>query len=124
MVNNKNLLEHGRATQFPHNDPTKGGRKKMIYTILKEKGYSKDDISIAFLEIAFYTVREAEELGENSELPIITRIIANQFLQAHKKGDWSKISEILKHSIGMSSKKVSTEHSGSLAMIPSAFYIN
>ena len=36
MSNNKNLVEDGKATRFPHNDPTKGGRKPSIKRQLKE----------------------------------------------------------------------------------------
>lgn len=36
MANNKNLAEDSKATQFPHNDPTKGGRKPSIRKQLVE----------------------------------------------------------------------------------------
>lgn len=35
------------------NQPKKNGRKPKIYTILKEKGYSKDDISTCLVSWAF-----------------------------------------------------------------------
>ena len=37
-----------------HPENIGGGRKKKIYTILKEKGYSKDDINTCFGELMFY----------------------------------------------------------------------
>ena len=76
------------------------GRKKKIYTILKEKGYSADDIKAAFGELAFYTLDELKKVHDDETKPVITRIIANQFFQALKKGDWNKIREILEHVIG------------------------
>ena len=36
MAKNKNLEQDGKATQFPHNDPTKGGRKPSIRKQLEE----------------------------------------------------------------------------------------
>jgi hypothetical protein len=77
-----------------------GGRKKKIYTILKEKGYSKDDVTTAFGELAFYTKDELESVYADESKPIITRIIANQFFQALKNSDWSRIKEIMEHVIG------------------------
>ena len=97
-----------------HNDPnanTKGfdknpqninkaGRPKKIYTILKEKGYSADDIRIAFGELAFYTLAELKDVYDDDAKPVITRIIANQFYKALTKSDWNKVKEILEHIIG------------------------
>lgn len=36
MAGNPNIKEAGKATQFPHNDPTRGGRKKSIRNTLRE----------------------------------------------------------------------------------------
>ena len=90
----------GKDTRFPHNDPTKGGRRPKIYNILKDKGYSKEDVRACFGELSFYTKSELNEVLQNKELPIIQQIVANQFLEALKGGDWGKIKEILEHSIG------------------------
>ena len=76
------------------------GRKKKIYTILKEKGYSADDIKTAFGELAFYTLKELKEVSVDESKPIITRIIAKQFNLAYTNGDWNKVREILEHVIG------------------------
>lgn len=82
------------------NRPENCGRKKKIYTILKEKGYSKDDITTAFGELAFYNEIELQAAKDNKKFPIITRIVANQFLLALKDGSWGKIHEIMEHTIG------------------------
>ena len=77
-----------------------GGRPKKIYNVLKNLGYSADDMKTAFFELAFYTETELKAMYDNETKPIITRIIANQFLQALKESDWGKIKEILEHVIG------------------------
>lgn len=82
------------------NQPAKKGRKKKIYTILKEKGFCADDIKTAFGEMAFYTISELKSVYDDESKPVIARIIANQFFQALKKSDWMKIKEILEHVIG------------------------
>lgn len=78
----------------------KEGRKKKIYTVLKAKGFGADDIRTAFAEMAFYTLKELQEVHNDDKKPIITRIVANQYWQAMKKGDWGKVREILEHVIG------------------------
>jgi hypothetical protein len=81
-------------------DPTRGGRPKKIYTILKEKGFCKDDITTAFGELAFYKLEELEAVHDNEEMPVIARIIAKQFYTALKDCDWHKIKDLMDHVIG------------------------
>ena len=80
-------------------DPN-AGRKKKIYTILKEKGYGSQDIKTAFKEMAWYTLSELKEVYSDDSKPVITRIVANQFHKAYLKGDWSRIKEIMEYTIG------------------------
>lgn len=82
------------------NQPENRGRKKKIYTVIKEMGYSADDIKTAFGELAFYSVDEINKMILDESKPIITRIVAKQFSIALIAGDWSKIKEILEHVIG------------------------
>ena len=90
-----------KETQFStENQPDKNGRKKKIYSVINEMGYSADDIKTAFGELAFYSLAELKAVHDDENKPIITRIIANQFFQALKKSDWNKIKEILEHVIG------------------------
>jgi hypothetical protein len=103
---NKNIAQVGKATQFPNNDPTKGGRKPKIYTQIKKLGYGKDDIKACFGELMFYTSRELQEIIEDDSKPIITEIVAKALLEASKDGNMSKIKEILEHSIGKASQSV------------------
>lgn len=88
-----------RGTGFDKR-PENAGAKKKIYTILKEKGYGKTDITTAFGELAFYSMNELKTAKKNARLPIITRIVANQFICAFDDNDWSKIKEIMEHTIG------------------------
>lgn len=97
----KNIHNHSKHnTNGFAQRPNDSGRKKKIYTILKEKGYSADDMRTAFGEVAFYNFTELKKLENDESKPIITRIIAKQFLTAFEKSDWSKIKEILEHVIG------------------------
>lgn len=82
------------------NQPKNPGRKKKIYTILKEKGYSKEDTIAAFGEMAYYSVPELKKLHADRKQPVIVRIVANQYYQALVKGDFAKIKEIMEYSIG------------------------
>lgn len=101
MIGKDQNSDIGKETQFSStNQPDNSGRKKKIYTILKEKGYSGDDIKTAFGEMAWYTLGELQEVHKDDAKPVIMRIVANQLFLALKKGDWTKIKEILEHVIG------------------------
>lgn len=100
MPNPDNLK--GKGVKFGAGQKQDGaGRKKKIYTILKETGYNADDIKAAFGEMAFYTLDELKEIHKDEAKPVIVRIIANQFYYALKNSDWRKIDELLKHVIGL-----------------------
>lgn len=86
------------------------GRPKKIYTVLKEKGFSGDDIKTAFGEMAWYTLKELKQVHKDEKKPVIMRIVANQFYLALSKGDWGKVKEILEHTIGKPTQGL--EHSG------------
>ena len=85
---------------------SKSGRPKKIYTILQEQGYSKDDIRTAFGELGWYTLKELQNVHSDNENPLIVRIIANQFILAFNKNDYSKVKEILEHVIGKPTQTV------------------
>jgi hypothetical protein len=78
----------------------RNGRPKKVYTVLKENGYTKDDIRIAFTEIGFYEQEELVELLKDKTKPIIFRIVANQYLTALKNSDFKKITEIMEQVLG------------------------
>lgn len=92
-----------------HPENIGGGRKKKIYTILKEKGYSLDDVKAAFGELAFYTIGELQEVIVDDTKPAIARIVANQFVHALKNADWTKIKEILEHVIGKPTQVIKSD---------------
>lgn len=90
-----------KATQFTSsNQPKTKGRKKKIQTILKEKGFSAEDVKCVFGKLAWYTVAELEKIFNDEKKPIIVRITAQQFFLALKVGNMTKIREIMEHVIG------------------------
>jgi|TARA_R110000787_G_scaffold100874_2_gene206017 hypothetical protein len=78
------------------------GRPKKIYTILKEKGFGRDDILACFKEIAFYNKKELDELLKREDVPVITLVVARAFVKAVSKGQWSFVKEIMEQVIGKS----------------------
>ena len=88
------------------NNINKNGAPKKIYTILKEKGYSKSDVKTAFGELSFYSLKELKEVQNDNSKPIIVRIVSKQFIAAFEDGDWNKIREILEHSIGKAQQSI------------------
>jgi len=104
MPNEGNLIGKGFESR-PENINRKGAPKK-IYTILKEKGYSKSDVKTAFGELSFYSLKELKEVQNDNSKPIIVRIVSKQFIAAFEDGDWNKIREILEHSIGKAQQSI------------------
>jgi len=102
-----------KATQFSStNQPEKNGRKKKIYTILKEQGYSADDLKTAFGELPFYNTDDLSKLMKDDKAPVIVRIISHQLVLALKSGDWTKIRDVMEHFIGKAPSSVDVTSGG------------
>jgi hypothetical protein len=109
----KDIHKDGKATQFGSGqDPTRGGRKKKIYTILKEKGYSKEDVHACFGELAFYTLAELREVAKDETKPVIMVVLAMAFKNAAQKGDYRQIKEIMEQSIGRPNQAIDVTTGG------------
>ena len=119
MPKPENVINNG-FKQNPGNI-NKEGRPKKIYTILKEHGYSADDVRIAFGEMAWYTLADLKEVHSDENKPVITRIVANQFYLALQKGDWSKVKEILEHVIGKPTQTINAKVGTQKADLESIF---
>lgn len=91
----------GKRVKFGSGQPTNlGGRKKKIYTILKDKGFSKDDVTTAFTEMLFYSIDELKDVAQDSSKPIIMKIVATALRDAYVKGDYKKARDIIEQVIG------------------------
>lgn len=73
----------------------KKGRPKKLYTVLKESGYSKDDIRAAFMDIGHSTEAEARKVLEDEDQDLIYQVVCKAFLEAKSKGDYKLIREIM-----------------------------
>ena len=76
------------------------GRPKKIYTVLKESGYTRDDVRNAFNEIAWADVNELQRLFKDEKSPAIIKVIAHAYKRAIEKGDYRYVAEIINQSIG------------------------
>lgn len=75
--------------------PESNGRRPKMYTILKDKGYSINDITTATGEMAFYTEGELREVVKDKTLPIICRIVAGNYLRAFRNESVKDLEHIL-----------------------------
>ena len=108
---NKNIKNIG--VKFGQGQPTnRGGRPKKIYTILKKKGYSADDIRTAYGEMAFYTIDELKEIVHDKTKPAIMKVVAMSYKNAIEKGEWRYIKEIMEHTIGKAPQTVDVTTNG------------
>ncbi len=101
--------EDGAGFDVNPENINRNGAPKKIYTILKEKGYSKADIVTAFNELAWYTMEEIKDLISDDSKPVIVHIIANQLKTAFEKGEWSRIKEIMEMVIGKPTQAIDIE---------------
>lgn len=100
MPKGENLKGKGGVKFGSGQDPTKGGRKKKIYTILKEKGYGKDDVVTVFAEMLYYNIDELKEVAQDKTKPIIMGIAATALRDAYISGDYKKVKDIIEQVIG------------------------
>jgi hypothetical protein len=77
------------------NQPKGAGRKRSIYKVLKETGYSRDDIRVAMTELCFYKDSELKRVYEDDKAPMILKIIARALNKSLVSGDLKAISQIL-----------------------------
>jgi len=82
MAKNKNLEQDGKATQFPHNDPTKGGRKPSIRKQLVELMKKDGQITIPSKQIV--------NLNDDGS---VTMVLPTQMQLAMKLTSWAMSSK-------------------------------
>jgi len=95
MANEQNLIPFKKGQIA---NPT--GRPRKIHTVLKESGYTKDDIREAFSEIGWQTIDDLKQILDDDEKPAILKVIAKAFIRGAEKGDFRYVSEILQHVVG------------------------
>ena len=100
-------------TQFkPGESGNPNGRPKKIYTLLKQSGYSKDDIRDAFEELGWHSLEDIQEVLDDPKKPAILKVIARAFLRGAEKGDFRYVSEIITHAIGKPKEQVDVTSGG------------
>lgn len=113
MPKGENLVNNNLGNRFGEGQVTNnGGRKKKIFTILKERGYGADDIKTAILEMAFSNLAELKAIHADESKPVILRIIANQFEAAFKNSDYKKINDLMQHVLGLPKQAISMSSEG------------
>lgn len=93
------------------------GRPKKIYTLLKETGYSKDDIRIAFNELAWMTPDQLKIIFEKKDSPAILKVIAHAYKKAIEKGDYKFVKDIMEQVIGTARQNIDIAANISLEQI-------
>ena len=100
MKNDPEIYKKAKGFDKNPQNINKNGRPKKIYTIIKEKGYSKDDFVTAIGELFWHTFKELEAIHKDKTKPAIIQIIAGQLYEAYKKKDYNKIKELADHYAG------------------------
>lgn len=122
MANEENLLRGNPKTQFSStNQPKNNGRRKNIYNILKESGYSSDDIKSAFGELAWYSENEIQEVIQDKDKPVIMKVVAKAYENAVKQGDFRYVKDILEQFMGKATLPI--EQKGEVEKVKNVFVI-
>lgn len=95
MANEQNLKPFKKGEVANPN-----GRPRKIYTILKESGFTKDDVRTAFNEIAWADINGLQKIFKDEKAPAILKVIAHAYKRAIEKGDYRYVAEIIQQSIG------------------------
>lgn len=86
------------------------GRPKSVYSLMKSSGYSKDDITRCFGELAWQTIDDLSKILEDDKSPALAKTVAQAFIKAATKGDFRYISEILQHVVGKPKEQTENKH--------------
>lgn len=105
MANEQNLKPFQKG-----NNANPAGRPKKIYTILKQSGFSRDDIRTAMQEAGWQTSDELQTIIDDPTKPAILKIIARAFIKGAEKGDYRYISEIMQQAIGKPTEQTENKH--------------
>jgi len=105
MANNENLKPFK-----PGESGNPNGRPRKLLTILKDHGYSKDDIRQSFEHIGWNTTEDLEEILSDKTKPVILKLVARAFIKGSERGDFRFVSEILQHVIGKPKEQSENKH--------------
>jgi hypothetical protein len=86
------------------------GRPKRIYKILKQSGYSKEDIRDAFEEVGWQTEEQAQEIIDDPSKPLLLKTLAHAFIKAANKGDYRYVGEIIQQIMGKPKEQTENKH--------------
>ncbi len=104
----------GKRNGFENNPQNinKSGRPKKIYTLLKEMGYSRDDIMTAYGELLSYTIQDLKKLIDDENMISIVRIVSKTIVESFEDGSYSRIKDVVEMYVGRPNQKI--EHQGNM----------
>lgn len=76
------------------------GRPKKILSIIKDHGFSKDDLRTAIETLAWQTEDEINQILADELKPIILHVVARAYLTGAKSGDFVRVKELVEYIIG------------------------
>jgi hypothetical protein len=94
----RQIIEAGKNTRFGSPggpDPRQGGRKKTIRNLLRDQGYTGEDIRAAGTILGFMTAEELSETVSDETKPIIVRVIGGALLKSLQKTNLRTVKELL-----------------------------
>jgi hypothetical protein len=101
------------------NQPVKNGRRKNMFTALKDKyELSANDVSTIIEYLCSLTQKQLIEVLNDEEKTVIEIAFAKAILEATKKGDLSQIEKLLERKIGKVPNKLEADLQSSGKPLP------
>ena len=86
------------------------GRPRKIFTIIKESGYTKDDIRVSFEQMGWQNLEDLQAILDDDTKPVILKVIARAFIKGAERGDFRYVSEILTHVMGKPKEQIESKN--------------
>lgn len=106
MAGNPKITKAGKATQFPHNDPTKGGRPSNISRLEKLLGvkfpaeWKLRQVQELLSRLMFMTVSELQALAKDKNSPILIVTIAASLVKNINSGKMDAVKDLMDRVFG------------------------
>ena len=116
MPSGEHLHKFNKKTQFPHNDPTKGGRPSRLAQFEKmlgikfPSGVNIKEVEALISSLMVMNPDELTALGKNKQTPILVLIVASALIQSVKGGKSDELLKLMERVFGKPKEKI--EHTG------------
>jgi len=82
------------------------GRPKRSFTLAKENGFTKEDVTNCYKLYIAMTVEELQKVSQNKDISILETIVIKSLIQDVKDGKMDNIEKILNRAVGVAKQEI------------------